>query len=308
LISSKPELKFDYVFLDGAHTLAIDGLTFFICKRMLSDGGYIDFDDYNWRIEGSSLDPTKVPEISLMYTKEQISDYQVKRIVDTFVKTDSDFTEIIHDKVYKLGRYTITKEDLSLESTMSEIELECLVTHFKFSNNFLEFGSGFSTLLASKFSNLRVLSFETNPSYIELVYMTLNTSESNYGNIEIRNVDIGPTANWGTPLETGSASKTTNYLVALWEYILSSGYKPDLVLIDGRFRISTFLNCLLHLPGTTVLFDDYMDRDQYHIVESLIKPEYMVGRIAIFKIPKRRSSRCLTKALQLMLSHAYDPL
>ena len=52
---------FDYCFLDGAHTVAIDALNFFLCDRLLRVGGYMDFDDYEWRLRGSSLDPSQSP-------------------------------------------------------------------------------------------------------------------------------------------------------------------------------------------------------------------------------------------------------
>jgi hypothetical protein len=66
LIETEPfEGLFDFCFLDGAHTVAIDALTFFLCDRLLKVGGYMDFDDYGWRLRGSSLDPAKTPAIAL---------------------------------------------------------------------------------------------------------------------------------------------------------------------------------------------------------------------------------------------------
>ncbi|MEL6646034.1 MAG: class I SAM-dependent methyltransferase [Pseudomonadota bacterium] len=92
---------FDYIFLDGAHTFAIDALSFFLGDRLLKPGGYFDFDDYNWRLRGSSLDPEKVPVIKEQYTDEQIDDRQVKTLVDHYVKTDPGYTEVIKNKVYR---------------------------------------------------------------------------------------------------------------------------------------------------------------------------------------------------------------
>ncbi len=92
---------FDYCFLDGAHTVAIDALTFFLCDRLLKVGGYMDFDDYGWRLRGSSLDPTKIPEIGNQYTDEQIDTYQVKLIVDELVKRDSRYKEIATNKIFQ---------------------------------------------------------------------------------------------------------------------------------------------------------------------------------------------------------------
>jgi hypothetical protein len=92
---------FDYCFLDGAHTFAIDALAFFLIDRCLRVGGYVDFDDYSWRLQGSSLDPINVPETALMYTDEQISSRQLKILIDHIVKKESRYEEIVQNKIFK---------------------------------------------------------------------------------------------------------------------------------------------------------------------------------------------------------------
>lgn len=93
--------KYDYVFLDGAHTFVVDGLAYFLIDILLSPGGYIDFDDYNWTLDKSSLNPSLVPETGLCYTDEQIKRKQVKDIVDVLVKRNLYYTEIVKNKVYQ---------------------------------------------------------------------------------------------------------------------------------------------------------------------------------------------------------------
>lgn len=39
-------------------------------------------------------------------------------------------------------------------------------------------------------------------------------------------------------------------------------------------------------PDTIIVFDDYRDRTEYHIVEKYIKPIAMCGRQALFKTYK----------------------
>jgi hypothetical protein len=92
---------FDYCFLDGAHTFGIDALTFFLCDRLTRVGGYIDFDDYDWTIRDSSLDPKKVPAIADQYTDEQIDSKQVAMIVDHLVRPDSRYKEIVRNKIFQ---------------------------------------------------------------------------------------------------------------------------------------------------------------------------------------------------------------
>ncbi|MCC8976305.1 hypothetical protein [Bradyrhizobium brasilense] len=92
---------YDYCFLDGAHTVAIDALNFFLCDRLLKVGGYMDFDDYEWRLRGSSLDPAKIPVISDQYTDEQIDAFQVKMIVDDLVRRDHRYQEVVRNKIFQ---------------------------------------------------------------------------------------------------------------------------------------------------------------------------------------------------------------
>ncbi|MEA5446508.1 class I SAM-dependent methyltransferase [Gammaproteobacteria bacterium AB-CW1] len=101
LLENHPYPIFDYVYLDGAHTWAVDALTFFLADKLLKPGGFFDFDDYGWRLRGSSLDPEKVPETSEMYTDEQIDAKQVKLIVERLVRPSGRYTEVVKNKIFR---------------------------------------------------------------------------------------------------------------------------------------------------------------------------------------------------------------
>jgi predicted O-methyltransferase YrrM len=93
---------FDYVFLDGAHTYAVDALAFFLCDRLLKVGGHIDFDDYGWTLAGSpSLRPERFALTAKLYTPEQIATPQVKMIVDGLVRTSNRYTEVVENKIFR---------------------------------------------------------------------------------------------------------------------------------------------------------------------------------------------------------------
>lgn len=106
LIDSNTIPIYDYVFLDGAHTVAIDALAYFLIDILLKDGGFLDFDDYNWRLAGSSLDPRLVKETSLCYTDEQINNFEVKTIVDVLVKKNKNFKEIVKNKIFQKNQHS----------------------------------------------------------------------------------------------------------------------------------------------------------------------------------------------------------
>ncbi len=93
---------FDYVFLDGAHTWVHDALAFSLADRLLEPGGYIDFDDYSWRLATSrSMRPDVFPDVRRLYSEEQIGEAQVALVVDLLVRRDGRYEEVVRDKIFR---------------------------------------------------------------------------------------------------------------------------------------------------------------------------------------------------------------
>jgi hypothetical protein len=93
---------YDYIFLDGAHTFAIDALTFFLADRLLKIGGYFDFDDYYWKLGTSpTLRPERFPLTAKLYTREQIDTGQVEMIVRLLVRKSGRYRELVENKVFQ---------------------------------------------------------------------------------------------------------------------------------------------------------------------------------------------------------------
>ena len=93
---------FDYVFLDGAHTWALDALAFCLIDRLLIPGGYVDFDDYSWTLAGSpSMRPEVFPDVRRLYSDEQINRAQIALVVDLLVRRDPSYSEVVADKIFR---------------------------------------------------------------------------------------------------------------------------------------------------------------------------------------------------------------
>ena len=70
-----------------------------------------------------------------------------------------------------------------------------------------------------------------------------------------------------------------------WRAVRAAGVQPDLVLVDGRFRVACFLYSLLHMKaGGVILWDDYTNRPEYHSVERFLKPVAYHDEMAVFQI------------------------
>lgn len=88
-LEKKPVPKFDLCYIDGAHNWFVDGFAFFLADKLLNEGGYIIFDDYNWRyITSPSLRKTKM--VKEMPADEKFC-RQVKKVFDLLVKTHPSY-------------------------------------------------------------------------------------------------------------------------------------------------------------------------------------------------------------------------
>jgi len=151
----------------------------------------------------------------------------------------------------------------------------------KKSKFYLEYGSGKSTLWTLKNTNTKVYSIETDKEWYQKILENIDNEKRK---IDIELVDIGPVINWGRPINYNNHKNFINYTDFYWK----KNIKPDLVLIDGRFRVCSFLTSLKYAQeGTFILFDDYIERGIYHIVESFIKKYDQNLEQALFKVPSK---------------------
>lgn len=76
------------------------------------------------------------------------------------------------------------------------------------------------------------------------------------------------------------------YPRAPWKQVEKMGEEPELIFIDGRFRVACALECLLRLKDdsrTLLLFDDYYDREYYHAIEDFIEIMERAGQGLLFR-------------------------
>jgi hypothetical protein len=104
--------------------------------------------------------------------------------------------------------------------------------------------------------------------------------------INLHFADVGPVGSWGRPIGYQRAANFNDYTDWIW----ASGRSPNVILVDGRFRVCCFLTCLVYgESGARILFDDYTNRPHYHFVEKYVKPSETCGRQALFVIPEKES-------------------
>ncbi len=164
---------------------------------------------------------------------------------------------------------------------------------------YLEYGSGGSTLLAARTSK-RFVSVDTDKWFLRSVRRAIGPLSTDQ---RLVHADIGLTGPWGKPLRGNTRSrrklrKWRAYAATPWRMIADDD-APDLVLVDGRFRVATTLLCCQKLhrhPGARILVDDYAGRPDYGVIEQHADLVGMAGRMAVFK-PRPDPDYSLQRAL-----------
>lgn len=148
----------------------------------------------------------------------------------------------------------------------------------------VEYGSGGSTHYAAH-AGKSVITVESSIHWLmELVSSCAERSVS--GKIVPLWTDIGQTKEWGYPVDESKAREWHKYPTSPWVYCDEHDLSPDVVLIDGRFRVACFLaTCMAIKKKTEVLFDDFVGRPHYHNVLEILPVTHNVGdRMAVFEV------------------------
>lgn len=161
-----------------------------------------------------------------------------------------------------------------------------------------EYGIGSSTVWAINNSQAEIVAVEDSAEWASKVQKYVDFSTRLHLNL----IDRGPLGPWGRPESYSKRNEFERYIFGIWGQPLI----PDVVLVDGRFRVACFLASILSVTKTTkIFFDDYVDRDYYHVVEEIIPPIGFCGRQAIFEVGQLVSRQ---KAEELLISfiHVMD--
>lgn len=145
---------------------------------------------------------------------------------------------------------------------------------------YLEYGSGNSTIVAKKLNKMFV-SIESDKSFFN--YLKYNKKIH-----QIEFVNIGPTKYFSYPILPIFLikKKIRNYSNYIIKISTIKKKIPDLILLDGRFRMHTLICILNYLLSNkinqrlTIIIDDFVGRKNYKIAEKITKVK-IVGRFGV---------------------------
>ena len=147
--------------------------------------------------------------------------------------------------------------------------------------NYYEFGSGGSTYIASEYENIqRITSVESLYDWItkiseeEPIKKRIDDETLKIIYIDVNAKKLGKPRN---------KEKIDNWPLYS-QSILTIDYTPDLILVDGRFRVASALQSYKKLADDGFLIiHDYTNRPQYHIIEKFYDKVINKRTLQVFK-------------------------
>lgn len=169
---------------------------------------------------------------------------------------------------------------------------------------YLEFGSGGSTVFAAARCPFLV-SVESDRRIIARVKRRIGTLSPDH---HLIHADIGWTRKKGYPVLSGRslAARGRRYAEAPWPVLERAGRVPDLVFVDGRFRVASFLETLLRLPAdwTGQIMIDNASRPFYRPIFELAELVHRPRLLAFFRMPPALDR---AKCRAVLEEHYADP-
>jgi ubiquinone/menaquinone biosynthesis C-methylase UbiE len=169
------------------------------------------------------------------------------------------------------------------------------------SDRYMEFGAGGTTCLAATTVKGSVISVDSSKEWIEAVGAEC---AKQYGVAPlVLYANIGPTKEWGYPADATSMPTWPRYHRDVWD--TTDAANADLYLVDGRFRVASFIQILLRCKlRTLIAFHDYESREHYHIAARFARKVAQAGDLTIFQPVPEKDDLVLERVLAI---HCYDP-
>lgn len=189
---------------------------------------------------------------------------------------------------------------------MHEDEKILFQKYINTSQNYLEFGLGGSTIFTLINSKTKIISVDSNASWINFMKSYKIISQNLSKRLEILKVDIGPTKSWGFPIDDSHRNKFPEFSSKVFQTYNVDDF--DLVLVDGRFRVacvlSTIINRKNNIDKLNILVHDYSFRGNYNIIERYLDIVESANSLYVFSIKKSYDENKLKQDYQ---QYKYNP-
>lgn len=170
-------------------------------------------------------------------------------------------------------------------------------------NLYLEYGSGSSTLLADE-KNINYYSVESDKNFHKVLKKYLKN-----GNYLLK--DFGIVKNSSSPVlftytKLFYRNRAKKYAGDVFHQLNEKSLVPDLILIDGRYRVLCALYVYKFLKArnstSTIIIDDYITRHYLHVVSNFFEGK-TIGRFGVFNKLKKLQDKEIDDLIKI---HSLD--
>lgn len=156
----------------------------------------------------------------------------------------------------------------------------------------LQYGCGDATAIACEASKVKyILAVEANKNIADSIYDTL----ANKDKLRMMYSNIGDLSESGQPINNERYKDYHQYMIFPWALADKYDAMPSLVIIDGQFKVASFLYSLVCAPeGTTILVNGYFDHPEYAVMREYALLESKHGSAAEFTVQKNYAISELT--------------
>lgn len=162
---------------------------------------------------------------------------------------------------------------------MTDSEIGLFESFLRKAGSYVEFGAGGSSYLAAQHVK-KILSVDSDPAWLASVSEAISGLNNGVEFLP-HAVDIGPTGDWGAPINPEMRSKWPAYSLSVWN--IPDSREADLYLIDGRFRVSCFAEVIARARvGCFIAIHDFENREHYHKVKKLARYIAVSETLSVF--------------------------
>jgi len=253
----------------------------------------IDYDKLSVVIHIDNLN--NLDDILKYITKEQYNNMisyanEKKHVLCSF----DGVCEQIISKVNEKPKVNHLDKNLSLSTYMKSFVENFFKYKLMSTTNYLEFGGGETTLLASQYIKGAGHLITSNKN----LYNKLSNDLSN--NFNLNYIDLESTDNFGYPSSNCSKDKVMKYTNII--NLVNLNF-IDTILIKGRFRVACALNIFSNIKKSSIiLFDDYKNRKHYYIIEKYYD---IVDRIDEMVVLKKKMNTIVPS--EIISQYILDP-
>ena len=189
---------------------------------------------------------------------------------------------------------------------MSKIELALLRRLLTGLQGYSEFGVGGSTRLAIESGIQRVVSVESDKAWLDAAATNpLLAAAVADGRLSLLHGDVGPTRAWGAPSDPQTKHLWPGYWQRPWATWSQERRMPDLVFVDGRFRVAcalAALDCARSFGAApeqyrVVIHDFSSEREYYNPVLQFFDVVDRVESLVVLKAHAAIAASALCEAL-----------